>query len=95
MWYDYNKVELPGAFGESDFHLLRTNAQISFSNTMFLTSAIQFNSQSENYNFFTRFQWRYRPMSDLFLVYTDNYEMDGLDLKNRQIVFKATYWLNL
>lgn len=93
--YDYNKVELPGAYGESDFHLLRTNAQISFSNTMFLTSAIQFNSQSENYNFFTRFQWRYRPMSDLFLVYTDNYETDGLDLKNRQIVFKATYWLNL
>ena len=93
--YDYNKVELPGAFGEADFHLLRTNAQISFSNTMFLTSAVQFNSQSENYNFFTRFQWRYRPMSDLFIVYTDNYEMDGLGLKNRQIVFKATYWLNL
>ncbi|MEO9872475.1 DUF5916 domain-containing protein [Ekhidna sp.] len=93
--YDYNKVQLPGAFGEADFHLLRTNAQISFSNTMFLTSAVQFNSQSENYNFFTRFQWRYRPMSDFFLVYTDNYEMDGLGLKDRQIVFKATYWLNL
>lgn len=62
---------------------------------MFLTTAIQFNSQSENYNFFTRFQWRYRPMSDFFLVYTDNYNMDGLELKNRQIVFKATYWLNL
>ncbi len=93
--YDYNQVKLPGAYGESNFHLLRTNAQISFSNTMFLTSAVQFNSQSENYNFFTRFQWRYRPMSDLFLVYTDNYEMDGLGLKNRQVVFKATYWLNL
>lgn len=93
--YNYNKVELPGEFGQANLHLLRANAQISFSNTMFLTSALQFNSQSENYNFFTRFQWRYRPMSDFFLVYTDNYEMDGLGLKNRQIVFKATYWLNL
>ena len=93
--YNYNKVELPGEFGQTDFHLLRTNVQISFSNSMFLTSSVQFNSQSENYNFFTRFQWRYRPMSDIFLVYTDNYEMDGLGIKNRQVVFKATYWLNL
>ena len=93
--YNYNKVELPGEYGQTDFHLLRTNVQISFSNSMFLTSSLQFNSQSENYNFFTRFQWRYRPMSDLFLVYTDNYEMNGLELRNRQIVFKATYWLNL
>lgn len=93
--YNYNKVELPGEYGQANLHLFRANAQISFTNAMFLTSAIQFNSQSENYNFFTRFQWRYRPMSDLFLVYTDNYEMDGLGLKNRQVVFKATFWLNL
>ena len=93
--YNYNKVELPGEYGQTDFHLLRTNVQISFSNSMFLTSSLQFNSQSENYNFFTRFQWRYRPMSDLFVVYTDNYEMSGFELRNRQIVFKATYWLNL
>lgn len=93
--YDYNRVDLPQEYGQANLHLIRANAQISFSNSMFLTSAVQFNSQRENYNFFTRFQWRYRPMSDFFLVYTDNYEMDGLDLKNRQIVFKATYWLNL
>ncbi|WP_424963045.1 DUF5916 domain-containing protein [Ekhidna sp.] len=93
--YNYNKVELPGEYGQANLHLFRANAQVSFTNAMFLTSAIQFNSQNENYNFFTRFQWRYRPMSDLFLVYTDNYEMDGLGLKNRQVVFKATYWLNL
>ena len=93
--YDYNRVDLPQNYGQANLHLIRANAQISFSNSMFLTSAVQFNSQRENYNFFTRFQWRYRPMSDFFLVYTDNYEMDGLGLKNRQIVFKATYWLNL
>lgn len=93
--YEFNRVELPGEYGQTSLHLLRTNVQVNFSNTMFLTSALQFNSQDENYNFFTRFQWRYRPMSDLFLVYTDNYEQTGLALKNRQVVFKATYWLNL
>ena len=93
--YNYNKVKLAEEFGEADIHLLRANAQISFTNSMFLTSSLQFNSQGENYNFFTRFQWRYRPMSDIFLVYTDNYEMQGLAIKNRQVVFKVTYWLNL
>ncbi len=93
--HDFNRVELPGEFGQTNLNLLRANSQISFSNKMFLTTALQFNSQSENYNFFTRFQWRYRPMSDFFLVYTDNYTTNGLELKNRQIVFKATYWLNL
>ncbi len=93
--HDFNRVELPGEFGQTNLNLMRLNSQISFSNKMFLTTALQFNSQSENYNFFTRFQWRYRPMSDFFLVYTDNYTTEGLELKNRQIVFKATYWLNL
>lgn len=93
--HDFNRVELPGEYGQANLNLLRANSQISFSNKMFLTTAVQFNSQNENYNFFTRFQWRYRPMSDFFLVYTDNYHTDGLALKNRQLVFKATYWLNL
>lgn len=93
--YEFNKVELAEGFGETSLHLLRANTEISFSNTMFWTTAIQYNSQSENYNIFSRFQWRFKPMSDFFLVYTDNYSTDGLNIKNRQIVFKVTYWLNM
>jgi hypothetical protein len=41
-------------------------------------------------------QWRFKPMSDLFLVYTDNYFTDPfMKNKNRAIVFKLNYWLNL
>ncbi|WP_420386508.1 DUF5916 domain-containing protein [Roseivirga sp.] len=93
--YDYNKVKLAEGYGESDLHLFRLNAEISFSNKMFWTTAVQYNSQAENYNIFSRFQWRYKPMSDIFIVYTDNYGIDGLNIKNRQIVFKVTYWLNM
>ncbi len=95
LTHDFNQVNLKEDYGTASFHLLRANAQISFSNSMFLTTAVQYNSQAENYNFFTRFQWRYRPMSDFFLVYTDNYTTDGLEIKNRQLVFKITYWLNM
>lgn len=93
--YEYNQVQLAEGFGETQLHLFRANTEISFSNTMFWTTAIQYNSQSENYNIFSRFQWRFKPMSDFFLVYTDNYGIDGLNIKNRQIVFKVTYWFNM
>lgn len=93
--YEFNKVQLAEGFGETTLHLLRANTEISFSNTMFWTTSLQYNSQSENYNIFSRFQWRFKPMSDFFLVYTDNYTTDGLNIKNRQIVFKMTYWLNM
>ncbi|MCP4459776.1 MAG: carbohydrate binding family 9 domain-containing protein [Cytophagales bacterium] len=93
--HDFNQVDLKENFGQATLHFLLANAQISFSNSMFWTTAVQFNSQAENYNIFSRFQWRYRPMSDFFLVYTDNYTTDGLQVKNRQLVFKLTYWLNM
>lgn len=93
--YEFNQVKLSEEHGQAALHLLRANTQISFSNKMFLSSSMQLNSQDENYNLYVRFQWRYRPMSDLFVVYEDNYQQNDLALKNRQIVLKATYWLNL
>jgi hypothetical protein len=41
-------------------------------------------------------QWRFAPLSDLFLVYNDNYYTQGGILPNfRSINLKLTYWLNL
>ena len=49
----------------------------------------------DNINLNARFQWRYQPASDLFIVYTENYLPADLFSKNRALVFKMTYWLNL
>jgi len=40
-------------------------------------------------------QWRYKPASDLFLVYTDNYFPAPISVRNRAVVLKFTYWWNL
>ena len=53
------------------------------------------NNQINNMNINTRFQWRFAPVSDFFLVYTDNYTSDAFNIKDRSIVAKLTYWLNL
>lgn len=95
LTYTQNKIDLTEEFGSTDLHLLGARAEISFSNTMFWTTFVQFNTQGESLNINSRFQWRYKPMSDLFLVYSDNYATTNFGVKNRGIVFKVNYWLNL
>lgn len=75
--------------------LISPKIEFAFSPYLFWTTFLQYNTQSENFNINSRFQWRFKPMSDLFVVYTDNYTTDGLAIKNRSLVIKMNYWLNL
>lgn len=93
--YVQNRVELGAAHGETVLHLLGPTAEVTFSNKMFWTTFLQYNTQAENFNINSRFQWRYLPMSDIFLVYSENYTSSNLNIKNRGVVFKMTYWLNI
>ncbi len=68
---------------------------VTFTDKIFLTAWVQYNNQIDNINLNTRFQWRYAPVSDLFIVYTDNYFSNNFKVKNRAIVLKLNYWLNL
>ncbi len=93
--FTVSDIKLKEDFGESIIYLIGPRIDLTFSRTVFLTTFIQYNSQFDNININTRLQWRFRPVSDIFLVYTDNYFPETLSPKNRALVFKATYWLNL
>ena len=75
--------------------LLGPRLDVTLSNKVFFTNFMQYNNQTNNFNINTRFQWRYSPASDLYLVYTDNYFADTFAPKNRAIVLKFTYWWNV
>ena len=77
--------------------LIGPRIDLTFTRNLFFTTVIQYNSQLENINLNARFQWRFKPVSDFFLVYTDNYLTipNGLWIRNRGIVAKLTYWLNV
>jgi hypothetical protein len=93
---NYNKLSFPAPYGNENIFLLASRVEISFSNSIFWTTFIQYNTQANNVNINSRLQWRYKPASDFFLVYTDNYYSDPLfKNKNRAIVFKLNYWLNI
>ena len=91
----YNNLRLPEPWGRQDFWLVGPRLDVTMTNTLFFTGFMQYNEQLKNVNLNTRFQWRYRPASDLFIVYTDNYLPEPFYVKNRALVVKLVYWLNL
>ncbi len=98
MTYNYNHIKLDDPFEAADIWLVGPRFDFTFTRSLFLTTFVQYNSQLDNVNINTRFQWRFAPVSDFFLVYTDNYLTDSFSqfaVRNRALVAKVTYWLNL
>jgi Domain of unknown function (DUF5916) len=102
--YSINHISLPSTYNSVDFLILSPKFDFTFSRKLFWTTYVQYNGQINNMNVNSRLQWRFKPVSDFFLVYTDNYFAEGgrdgnvLYLgqpKLRAIVLKFTYWLNL
>jgi len=101
---DYNDIQdvyVPGTATmaaknvSSKFWIVRPKIDITFSNKLFFATFFQLNQQTKNVNLNARLQWRYKPASDLFLVYTDNYFPEIFQIRNRAVVLKLNYWLNL
>lgn len=93
---EYNKISFPTIYGSSELLLISPRIEMNFNTKLFWTTFLQYNTQGNNFNINSRFQYRYKPMSDFFLVYTDNYYTSPLlKNKNRALVFKWNYWLNL
>jgi hypothetical protein len=91
-----NEISLPHPYGSAKLLLIAPRIEYNFNTKLFWTSFIQYNTQSNNFNINSRLQYRYRPMSDFYLVYTDNYFTDPLfKNKNRALIFKFSYWFNL
>ena len=92
--YSYNDIDLPSPFERSQFWLLGAKVDLTLSEKLFFSSFVQYNEQMENMNINLRFQWRYKPVSDLFVVYTDNYYTGNWAARNRALVVKLSYWFN-
>ena len=92
----YNDLIFPDEYGRTKLWLVGPKLEATFTNKLFWTTFLQFNTQQNNFNINSRVQYRYSPMSDFFVVYTDNYFSNPLfENKNRAIVFKLNYWLTM
>ena len=93
---NYNKIMLPKPYASADLWLVSPKVEVSFNKKTFWTTYVQFSSQSENLGINSRLQWRFAPLSDLYLVYNDNYlTSDAFSPRYRSFNIKFTYWLNI
>jgi len=91
----FNDLHLPAPYGRNKFWLIGPRADVTFTNTLYFTTYVQYNEQARNMNINSRLQWRYKPASDLFIVYGDNSIPSPFTVKNRQLTIKWTYWWNI
>ncbi|MFT6935057.1 MAG: hypothetical protein ACJAUQ_001450 [Maribacter sp.] len=92
---NYDKITLPNPYPSANIWLISPKIDITFSKSIFWSTLVQYSNQRDNLGFNSRLQWRFAPLSDLFLVYNDNYSVDQFAPRFRSINLKLSYWLNI
>ena len=92
---NYDAIRLPDPYESADIWLLSPRTDVTFSKSLFWTTIFQYSNQRDNLGINSRLQWRFAPLSDLYLVYNDNYFVNVFSPKYRSINLKVTYRFGL
>jgi len=89
---EQNSLRFPEGFGEQDLFQINSNISINFSKQLFWTTFVVLSTLESDFRINSRLQWRYQPMSDIFLVYSDSYGGEPFESTYRALVLKVNYW---
>ncbi len=89
---NYNDITLPSPHSSAKLFLLGPKLDLTLSDKFFITTFAQYNNQINNFNLNIRLQWRFAPVSDLFIIYTGNSYTGDFSNKNRGLAVKVSYW---
>jgi len=92
---NYDGIKLPEPYESADYWLITPRIDFTLNKSLFFTALGQYSNQRNNFGINARLQWRFAPLSDLFIVYNDNYFSNNFSPRFRSINLKLTYWLNL
>ncbi len=92
---NYDAIRLPDPYPDANLWLVTPKVDVTFSKSVFWSTLVQYSNQRDNLGINSRLQWRFAPLSDLYLVYNDNYFTSDFGPKFRSINLKVTYWLNI
>jgi hypothetical protein len=91
--YNLTFIRLPPPYSNNNIIAVGPQTSISISKQLFLSSNVQYTSLNTNINYFFRLQWRFRPLSDLYVVYSNN-ENTALKVRqNQSLIVKFVYFL--
>lgn len=91
--YNLSFIRLPRPYSGNDVVALGPVLDLAFSKKLFFKSNVQYTSLNTNLNYFFRLQYRFRPLSDLYLVYTNNENMDTRTRQNQSLIVKFVYFM--
>ncbi len=93
MILNFDRISLNHLEKHSNLWLVGPKVDFTFNKKLFWSTLIQFSSQSENFGINSRLQWRFIGLSNLFLVYNDNYLVDDeLIPRVKSINLKLLHW---
>jgi hypothetical protein len=95
LLWDYNQVRLPNPYPSANIILISPKLELTLNKKLFWSTLVQYSNQSDTLGINSRLQWRFAPLSDLYLVYNDNYYTREFGPVFRSINLKFTYWLSL
>jgi hypothetical protein len=90
---NYTHIYLGDPWNVRNYWLIGSKTDITFNRSLFFTNTFQYNQQNKLLSFNSRFQWRYKPTSDLFIVFNSRDEY-FIDKKSWSLTFKISYWLS-
>ena len=92
---NYNQIQLAAPWEDTSFWLYGFKADLTLTNKLFFTNLYQYNEQLGLWNFNSRFQWRYQPASDIYLVFNSSEVNFPTYDQQWSLTLKINYWLNL
>lgn len=97
--YQWNKLDFPEPYGNEVITALLSKLEIGFNKNLLWTTLFQYVDQNEYMGINSRLQWRFSPMSDVYLVFVDNYDVfngipnrRNIQTNNRAVILKVNYW---
>ena len=86
--YQHNDVSLPTGDFAADLGGVRL--KYAYSTTLFGSTFVQYNTQTRSFVTNARLAWRYAPLSDVFLVYTERQNTFTNVRNERSVAIKVT-----
>ncbi|MBX2896483.1 MAG: carbohydrate binding family 9 domain-containing protein [Cyclobacteriaceae bacterium] len=91
---NWNLVQynMPEPYKLVNINYLGPRTDITFNRNLYWTTMVQYNTVFENLNIYSRVQWRFLPLSDLFVIYSNNTNVSD-NRYSQNLSIKVSVWL--
>lgn len=90
--YNYTRLQMPAPLADNEVFFGGLELRASLSRSLFADMQLQYNSLGKSIGIYARLQWEFKQLSNLFLVYQDNYYESFSQLQRRNLSAKLVYW---